>query len=105
MGRHAITETIQMFPLEMVPKIQELVFSVKEVFHKDIPIISSSASEHYRILGLCREQAPLGTGPNTLSTACAERELSAEAKRHGWAGTEPSAESQRESSRERCAVR
>jgi hypothetical protein len=45
MGRHAITKTIQMSPLEMVPKIQVWVFSVKEVFHKDIPIISGSASD------------------------------------------------------------
>jgi hypothetical protein len=27
------------------------------------------ADGHYRNLGLCREQAPLGTGPNTLGTA------------------------------------
>jgi hypothetical protein len=40
-------------------------------------------ADHYQNLGLCRERAPLGTGPSTLGTAC-----------HRWAGKEPYVESQ-----------
>jgi hypothetical protein len=59
---------------------------------------------HYRNPRLCRERDPLGTGLIALSTACAERELSAERSRHRWAGKGRSAVSQGPNSRHSCVV-
>jgi hypothetical protein len=57
---------------------------------------------HYLNPGLCRERVPLGTGLNTLGTACDERELSAKPIRHRWVGKWPSAVSHRKNTRQMC---
>jgi hypothetical protein len=60
-------------------------------------------SHHYWNPRLCREEDPLGTGLYTLGTACAERQLSAKATRHSWAGKGPSIVSHRGNTQHRCA--
>jgi hypothetical protein len=60
-------------------------------------------NDHYRNPWLCRERVALGTGRNTLGTACAERELSAKPTWHRWAGKWLFAESQSKYSRHKHA--